>query len=73
MAWTKSDHEGKICWEQGGQRLFDTADIDKLQGISQQAIDEFAYIGKINIPDAISKVLYFIIGICFGFIIGAFY
>jgi len=31
MGWTKSDYEGKVCWERGGQRLFDTADIDKLE------------------------------------------
>ena len=31
MGWSKSDYEGRVCWEQNGQRLFDTNDIDKLE------------------------------------------
>ena len=29
--WTKAEYEGKVCWEQDGQRVFDTADIEKLE------------------------------------------
>ena len=31
MGWTKSDYEGKVCWEQNGQRVFDTTDIEKIE------------------------------------------
>ncbi len=31
MSWNKTIYEGKTCYEQGGQRLFRTQDIDALE------------------------------------------
>lgn len=31
MSWVKSDYKGRVCWEQDGSRVFDTAEIDKFE------------------------------------------
>lgn len=31
MEWVKSEYERRVCREQGEQRVFDTADIDRTE------------------------------------------
>jgi len=64
MGWSKSNYEGKVCWEQNGQRLFDTADIDKLENTLLET-PLFEY----NVVRGISGVL-FVLGVFIGIIIG---
>jgi len=64
MGWSKSDYKGKVCWEQNGQRVFDTADIEKLEN-SLLSPPLFEY----NIGRGIRCVL-FLLGVFIGAIIG---
>ena len=60
MGWEKSDYKGRVCWEQNGQRVFDTADIEKLQDEPSSCTSDNI---KIN-------ALWFLYGIFIGLIIG---
>ena len=32
--WMKSDHEGRVCYERGGERVYSTEAIDAIDGVS---------------------------------------
>lgn len=62
--WTKAEYEGKVCWEQNGQRLFDTADIEKLEEASKQSHKPD--------PDETGVTLLLVATLIIGIIIGVF-
>ena len=40
MSWNITTHEGKKCYEQAGQRLFRTQDIDALEAAERRQIEQ---------------------------------
>jgi hypothetical protein len=66
MGWSKSDYEGRVCWEQNGKRVFDMADIEKLEKPASPHIHKpaFPYIHARII------IIGFVIGLLIGLSIG---
>lgn len=65
MGWIKSDHGGKVCWKSDGRRVFDTADIEKLDNRYTLCQENL-----ISTMGMWSMVIIFILGVLTGLIIG---
>lgn len=62
MGWIKSEYEGRVCWENNGERVFDRSKLFQENNTKP--------IQPINIPISFGLIMYFLIGVIVGLAIG---
>ena len=70
MGWMKSDYEGKVCWEQNGQRVFNTDDIEMLENKQRSEPINFRHTNNDAVTGWVLLVVFiFLIGVSIGIFI----